>query len=560
MSEINGSYEFERLLDVQIPMEDGVNLSCDIYLPDKNKKYPTVLMRTPYSKNIDLMITRAIDLVNNGYACVIQDSRGRWDSDGEYYPFIHEGLDGYITQEWIGNQSWSNGEIAMAGSSYGGSVQWASAPYNSKYLKAMAPKVICCDFYKGLLYPGGAFQLHVALTWGMRNNTRTAQNVSYYNWEDLFMNLPLVKMDELAGRNLKFWKDWIGHPNYDEYWEKMNVENQWSEITVPALNMGGWYDLYSRDTFTNFNGLIKNAKTPEAKKSKLIVGPWPHPLSLSTITGDVDFGPDSMIDLDQLELRWFNYWLKGIDDGILDEPPIKIFIMGVNKWREENEWPLKRTEFQNWNLHSNGNANSIFGDGIISVDLPNQEPIDVFEYDPDNPVETIGGTTCCSPNIVPWGAYDQRPVESREDVLCYTTEELTNDLEVTGPIKLVLYASSNAINTDWTGKLVDVFESGYAMNLCDGIVRASHRDSFTNPEPIVPGQVYKYEIDLGVTANVFKKGHRIRLEISSSNFPKFDRNPNTGNKFGFDSELKIATQKIFHDSNYQSHIILPIIK
>ena len=180
--------------------------------------------------------------------------------------------------------------------------------------------------------------------------------------------------------------------------------------------------------------------------------------------------------------------------------------MGINQWRDENEWPLKRTEFQNWNLHSNGNANSMFGDGIISVDLPNQEPIDVFEYDPDNPVETIGGTTCCSPNIVPWGAYDQRPAESREDVLCYTTEELTKDLEVTGPIKLVLYASSDAINTDWTGKLVDVFESGYAMNLCDGILRASHRDSFTNPEPIVPGQVYRYEIEINEKVNPFDPG------------------------------------------------------
>ena len=560
MSEKNISNKFERLLDVKIPMSDGVNLSCDIYLPVKNKKYPTILMRTPYSKNIDLLINRALGLVNNGYVCVIQDSRGRWDSDGEYYPFIYEGLDGYTTQEWIGNQPWSNGEIAMSGSSYGGSVQWASAPYDSKYLKTIAPRVICCDFYKGLLYPGGAFQLHVALTWGMRNNARTAQNINHYNWQDLFMNLPLIKTDEISGRNLKFWKDWIEHPNYDEYWDKMNVENQWSQITVPSLNMGGWYDLYSRDTFSNFNGLIKNAKTSDAKKSKLIVGPWPHALSISTITGDVDFGADSMIDLDQLELRWFNYWLKGVDDGILDEPPIKIFIMGINKWREENEWPLKRTDFQNWNLHSNGKANSMFGDGVISTDLPNQEPMDIFEYNPDNPVETIGGTTCCSPEIVPWGPYDQRPVESREDVLCYTSEELTNDLEVTGPIKLVLYASSDSVNTDWTGKLVDVFESGFAMNLCDGIIRASHRDSFTNPKPIIPGQVYKYEIDLGVTANVFKKGHRIRLEISSSNFPKFDRNPNTGNKFGFDSELKIATQKIYHDSNYQSHIILPIIK
>ena len=552
-------FEVQMLLDVKVPMKDGVNLSTDIYLPKTNEKLPTVLMRTPYSNNTDEMISKAKSLAKNGYACVMQDCRGRWDSEGVFYPFIDDGEDGFITQEWIGKQPWSNGKIGMSGSSYLGSVQWASAPYKSKYLTTMAPRVICCDFYNGLIYPGGALQLNVALSWGMRSNSRTGQNIDFHNWTEVFYNLPLIKMDEKAGRNLTFWKDWVEHPNYDEYREQINVEKQWSEIEVPAFNMGGWFDLYSKETFTNYNGLKHNGKNESSKKSKLIIGPWPHALSTSTKTGDIDFGPDSMIDLDSIELRWFDYWLKGINNGIIDEAPIDIFVMGINKWRSENEWPLKRTKYQNWNLHSNGDANSIMGNGTLSKEKHTKEKPDIFNYDPRFPVQTVGGATCCSPHIVPWGPYDQRVVESRNDVLCYTSNILQDDLEVTGPIKLILYASTNVTNTDWTAKLVDVFENGYAMNLCDGILRASHRNNMSNPEEVIPDKVYKYEIDIGVTSNVFKKGHKIRLEVSSSNFPKFDRNPNTGKQFGTDTDLKTATQVIHHNDEYPSHLILPII-
>ena len=552
------NYSVEMNLNVKVPMRDRVNLSADIYLPKATGTFPTVLMRTPYSNNTDAMIEKGRQLAGSGYVCVIQDCRGRWDSDGEYYPF-HEGEDGYDTQEWIGQQAWSNGKIGMAGGSYVGLVQWQSAPHRSQFLTCIAPRVICCDFYSGLVYPGGAFQLNVLVTWGMRTNGRTAQSIEYHNWTEAFRAMPLIEMDQLAGRTLDFWKDWIQHPTDDDYWAVMNDEKRWNEIAAPAFNMGGWYDLYAQHTFINFNGLRQHGRTPEARQSKLIVGPWPHSLSASTRTGDVDFGADSMVDLEALELRWFDYWLKGIDNGVVDEPPLRLFIMGVNQWRDEHEWPLARTTWQKWYLHSNGSANTILGDGALSTEPPQDESSDSFVYDPRYPVQTMGGNNCCSPHIVPWGPYDQRPVEMRGDVLCYTSAPMETDMEVTGPIKAILYAATDGLDTDWTAKLVDVSPAGYAMNLCDGIIRARYRENFAKPTLLEPNAVYEYEIDVGVTGNVFRKGHSIRLEISSSNFPRFDRNLNTGRAFGMDAEMRQAQQTVYHSREYPSHIILPVI-
>ena len=552
------NYSVEMNLNTKVPMRDRVNLSADIYLPEASGTFPTVLMRTPYSNNTDAMIEKGRRLAGSGYVCVIQDCRGRWDSDGKYYPF-HEGEDGYDTQEWIGRQEWSNGKIGMAGGSYVGLVQWQSAPHRSQFLTCIAPRVICCDFYSGLVFPGGAFQLNVLMTWGMRTNGRTAQSIEYHNWTEAFRAMPLIEMDQLAGRALDFWKDWIQHPTDDDYWATMNDEKRWNEIASPAFNMGGWYDLYAQHTFVNFNGLRQHGRTPEARQSKLIVGPWPHSLSTSSRTGDVDFGADSMADLEALELRWFDYWLKGIENGVVDEPPLRLFIMGVNQWRDEHEWPLARTTWQKWYLHSNGRANAILGDGSLSAEPPQDESSDGFVYDPRYPVQTMGGNNCCSPHIVPWGPYDQRPVEMRGDVLCYTSAPMETDMEVTGPIKAILYAATDGLDTDWTAKLVDVSPTGYAMNLCDGIIRARYRESFANPTLLEPNTVYEYEIDVGVTGNVFRKGHSIRLEISSSNFPRFDRNPNTGRAFGMDAKMRQAQQTVYHTREYPSHIILPVI-
>jgi putative CocE/NonD family hydrolase len=552
------NFEVEMRLDVKVPMRDGIELSADIYLPRTDGPFPVVLMRTPYSNNVDVAITKARRLANRGYACVMQDVRGRWDSAGEYYAFHQETNDGFDTQEWIGQQDWCDGNIGMAGASYGGCVQWLSAPLRSQYLKALVPRVMCTDYYRGLMHPGGTFQLNVMMTWGMRTNGRTGQSIDYHNWTEAFRSLPLVDLAGNTGRDLPFWQDWLVHPNDDGYWNEVNTERRFDEIEIPALVMGGWYDLYATDAFDNFKGLRERGGNELARGSKLIVGPWPHALSTSTKTGDIDFGAGSLLDLDAIEQRWFDRWLKGVDD-VEEDAPIRLFVMGINQWRDEHEWPLARTDWQSWNLHSAGAANTARGDGSLSVEPSAEEPADRFVYDPEFPAQTIGGNNCCSPDIVPWGPYDQRPVESRGDVLCYTTEALNDDLEVTGPVSLRLFSSTDCLDTDWTAKLVDVSPSGYAKNLCDGIIRARYRQGFREEKLLEPDNIYEYEITVGVTSNVFKRGHRIRLEVSSSNFPRFDRNLNTGGKLYTETEMKVASQTVHHSRDYPSQLILPVI-
>lgn len=544
--------------DVKVPMRDGVELSADIYMPDGPGPFPTILVRTPYDNNG--AIGKAKLSAQRGYAFVAQDCRGRYDSDGAFYPWHQEANDGYDTQEWIARQPWCNGHIGMTGGSYLGLVQWLSAVHGSPHLKCIAPRVITSNFYDSPNYSGGAFQLALNMLWGFGRLGRVNQNVAHYDWPELFRTLPLITADEVAGRDLPFWKDWVKHSSYDDYWREVSIEERYDRIKVPALIMGGWYDLYSKQAFTNFNGMSKHGGTKKAREeTRLIMGPWPHPLSTSTKTGDIDFGPQSKIDLEAIEEGWLSCWLKDDVDAKPDLPPIRLFVMGANVWRDEHEWPLARTQWAEYYLHSNGKANSLLGDGELSTEPPGKEPTDQFTYDPDNPVPTIGGNNCCSPDIMPWGPYDQRPVERRKDVLVYTTPPLEADMEVTGPIVVKLFASTSARDTDFTAKLLDVHPSGYAMNLCDGILRARYRESFEKPKLLKPRKVYEFAIDLWVTGNLFKEGHRIRVEISSSNFPRFDRNPNTGHPFGSDAQGKKATQTVYHDGERASHILLPVI-
>jgi putative CocE/NonD family hydrolase len=553
-------YDVQATYDVKVPMRDGVTLSTDLYLPKAPGPFPTVLVRTPYDNSAEAHVENGRRYAQRGYAFVVQDLRGRFDSEGDYCPYVHEADDGYDTQQWIGHQTWSNGKIGTSGGSDLGLTQWISAPLRSEFLTCMVPRVIGTDQFNGLFWPDGAFQLFVIFNWGMRNCVRTHQpGASPHTWRQAMRTLPLRDMDQVFGRDLPYWKDWIDHSTYDEYWVPLNIEAKLGEVAVPALNMGGWYDLDSRETFANFNALRLHGRTPEARKSKLIVGPWPHRLSVSTRNGDVDFGIDSKVDLDALELRWFDYWLKGIDNGIVDEPPLRLFIMGINQWRDEREWPLARTNWQRWHLHSGGGANTLLGDGVLAPTPPGDEPADHFVYHPEFPVPTLGGGPCCDPEIVPWAAQDQRDIEMRTDVLCYTSAPLEQDLEVTGPVQAILYAATDGRDTDWTAKLVDVWPDGYAMILCNGIIRARSRESRSHPTLLEAGKVYRYEISVGVTGNVFRKGHRIRLEISSSNFPLYDRNLNTGKPLGQDAEIRTAHQTVVHARDYPSHVVLPVI-
>jgi putative CocE/NonD family hydrolase len=544
-------------------MRDGVLLSADIYAPrGKAGRFPVILYRTPYDNLLDWIVESCIFYAQHGYVAVAEDVRGRYDSQGEFYPWTSEFNDGYDTIEWIGKQPWCDGNVGMAGASYVGYVQWQAAVMGSRYLKTIVPRVMGHQLHESPHYQGGAFGLGVNATWSFRTTGRTMQRIDGYQWQQLFSTLPLKDLTKAAGKTTPQFNDWIDHPDYDDYWKALAIEERFEDIKVPAFQIGGWYDLYAAGFFEFLNGVKKRGGSPAARRhQKLLIGPWVHTACVNQMTaaGEVDFGKSSLVDFMQWELRWMDRWLKGVKNGVENDAPLRIFVMGTNQWRDEHEWPLARTKFSPWYFHSGGSANSLLGDGKLSIKPPTQEQPDRFAYNPMFPVPTRGGCNCCNPEIVAWGAYDQRSVEHRNDVLVYTSDPMTADMEVTGPVVVKLHAATDCRDTDFTAKLVDVHPHGYARNLCDGIIRGRYRESTAKQRLLSPGQSYEFTIDLWPTSNVFVKGHRIRVEISSSNFPRFDRNLNTGGRFGYETEMRTANQTVYHDRAHPSHILLPVV-
>ncbi|MCZ6874677.1 MAG: CocE/NonD family hydrolase [bacterium] len=571
--------------DVAVEMRDGTVLRADIYRPDSAEALPVLVQRTPYDKGaprISSLLLNPLRAASAGYAVMVQDVRGRFASDGEFYTFRHEPDDGYDTIDWAAGQPWSTGKVGMFGLSYVGATQWLSAIKTPPALGAMVPVVTASDYHEGWAYQGGAFELGFNASWTLSNlalatlvKRQKAGEVfpdglrqDYFRLVDdmcqAFDTLPLQDLPLLKDYNLApYYYDWLQHPNDDDYWQQWKIEAQYGKVTAPALNVGGWYDIFLGGTIRNYLGMRRHGGSPEARQfQQLLIGPWKHGLPLGSVSGDLSFGimaESFAIDMEGIHLRWYDHWLKGLDNGVRDDAPVRIFVMGENVWREEAEWPLARTQYRHYYLHSGGGANSLNGDGVLSPESPGMEQPDRFLYDPRHPVPTRGGPLCCWPGALPQGPYDQTVVEHREDVLVYTTPPLREDVEVTGPILVTLYAMSSAVDTDFTAKLVDVHASGFAQNLTDGIIRARYRESTNQPQPIEPGEVYAYTIDLWATSNVFKAGHCIRLEISSSNFPRFDRNPNTGGELGTETNLVPAIQTIYHDGTHPSHVTLPII-
>jgi putative CocE/NonD family hydrolase len=510
--------------------------------------FPALLMRTPYGKKGEREI--AYFFAKRGYAVIIQDTRGSHNSEGIFNAFQNEGLDGYDTQQWIGHQSWCNGNMGTFGGSYVGFTQWISAPFESHYLKTMFPTKTFSDLYKAV-YKGGAFRILRWSPWSYEMSRPSIVDRSFVQniADSVYRVIPFIEQGKLLGWKIPFLRDWLAHPQNDRYWERTKVGNNYPDIKTSVYNIAGWFDSFQQGTLYNFIRMTAPDIDPEIRtKQKLLIGPWVHG-SESRDVGDLDFGEDAYIDIRAIELRWFDNQLKGKDNKILQEPPVRIFVMGENIWRYENEWPLARTKYEVYYFHSNGNANTLSGDGVINVDVPKDELPDTFIYDPLNPVITPGRDQ----------PIDQHNIEMREDVLIYSTGTLKEGIEVTGPVEVILYASSSAINTDFTAKLVDVYPDGRTIRLCEGIVRASFRNPKEPPSTIQPWKIYKYNIKLWSTSNLFKKGHKIRVEISSSNFPRFDRNLNTGVFPAIDTTYVKAIQKIYHNEKYKSCIILPMI-
>jgi putative CocE/NonD family hydrolase len=565
-----------KQVDVPAKMRDGVSLLADVYRPTEAGNYPVILMRLPYDKSTAQTYVYASPefYASYCYIVVIQDVRGQYASQGTFYAFRDEMNDGYDSVEWAAALPGSSGKVGMYGFSYVGATQWLAAVTQPPHLAAIVPAMTSSDYYDGWSYEGGAWSLAFEESWpiftiALASARRTGDQSSVAKILDAagkiaqtYNHLPLTDypwlspgVPTVAG----YFYDWLAHDTWDDYWQQWSIRKRYGRIQVPALNFAGWYDVFLNGSIENFVGMRKGDGSDVARSAqRLVIGPYIH-FPWKPKIGEIDFGFEAINPIDGLQLAWFDHWLKGKDNDDRDAA-VRVFVMGVKRWREAADWPIPGTRFTKYYLHSLGEANTRFGNGRLDTDAPMaDEPPDHYRYDPTDPVPSRGGHSCCTPEVAPVGPYDQAEIEQRADVLVYSTPVLQQPVEVTGPISLTLFAASSAVDTDWTAKLVDVYPDGRAINLNNGIIRARYRDSLEHTSPISPGQIYKYVINIWPTSNVFLPGHKIRLEVSSSNFPHYDRNPNTGHSFGVDAVMQPADQTVHHDAQHASFVMLPII-
>ena len=555
--------------DVQTSVRDGTILRSDVYLPSGRGPFPTLVTRTPYNKLQANMVPIYEGLAESGYAVVAQDIRGRWASDGEFHPMFNpdykDGQDGYDTIEWAASQPWSNSRVGTFGYSYASWTQWSLARMKPPHLVTMFTGGFAPRSTDWML--GGVFRPGRQLQWTLGSMAPDTQrfldspqgptSVEEYShlethvyrdkwlWYLPYGDLPLEAVGALRDR----FRDWLAHINEDVF----NIEDSYNQIDIPVHHRTGWYDRLSR-TVGLFRGMREKGGTESARNSqRLIIGPWTHTNALTRKTGDVDFGPEAEVDYFSLIVPWFDYWLKGVQNGVMDSAPVRLFVMGANKWRDEEAWPLTRARATDFCLGSGGRANTPMGDGALSPEPQSDGTPDSYTYDPRDPVMSL---FAYSGHDEP---HDNRVLDRRRDVLVYQTGPLERPIEVTGVPVLKLYASSTAPDTDFIARLIDVHPDGYAQNLCYGIVRARYRGGLDQSTLMTPGEVYRFVIELLPTSNLFKPGHRIRLDISSSDFPNFDRNHNTGQEDWAHPELRPARQTIFHDASHPSCLTLPIV-
>jgi len=546
--------------NVPVPMRDGTILRADVCRPDSGGPYPVLVCRTPYGKRSH----RADYFVTAGYIVVIQDVRGRYESEGiweSHYRFqTHDAEDGYDTVEWAAQLPGSTGKVGTFGSSYAAFLQWRLAPLRPPSLVAMSACSIPAQIWYGdktcTIRPG------ISLAWcaEMATDMTRRENLPsvHTSWEYLQLWqresqewlkwLPWLELpNDFFGYETAAMKDWLRDPHRDPW----KLHEGCKDMTVPNLDVVGWYD-YAHGDALLFRTMIKEARTEAARNgSRIIIGPWDH-FGAGSPYGDIDFGPDAALYRGDVQLRWFDYWLKGKQNGVDKDPPVRIFVMGDNRWRDEQHWPLQRTKEKVLYITSDGHANTFSGNGRLVVGKPEFGGSDNYVYDPKNPVPTPYGAN------IP-RACDQRPLAKREDILVYQTESLTERVEVTGNPVVELYASSSAPDTDWFVRLIDIHPDGLARDVSSGMVRARYREGFSNPKLINPGEIVKYIIRMSPTSNAFLPEHRIRLDITSSDFPNYDRNHNTAANQNADTTLVVANQTIYHGGEEATRIILPWI-
>lgn len=525
----------------KVPMRDGVHLAAEIYRPDAPGKFPVLMLLRYFAEGK----RQAEFFAPRGFVVALVSCRGRLGSEGTWVPYCNEPQDGFDAQQWLGQQPWSNGHIGTFGISYNAFTQTMPAPLASPFLKCLFP-VEGQQTNFGHLYNDGVMQLNVVFEFGLHTKQGgQIQKIFRYDHPH-YRRLPLIAaVDDFP--NVQHVKDWFKHCRYDEYWKSYGIKEKYPKIQAPAYFVTGWYDNLCHEGWRNFTGFRTQGGSQACRQgTKILVGPWAHGGS---------YGYSELFDR---QLRWYDYWLKDIPNGIDREPPIRIYVMGAEQWRDENEWPLKRTRFTKYFFASSGQANSLGGDGKLQHSPPAADSTpDKFVYDPERPVYTLGGQVSTQPEVR--GSKDRRAAQERDDVLVYTSRPLPEDLEVTGPVAVKLYAASSAPNTDFTATLSDVHPDGRAIHICEGIRGVTFRESLENPTLIKPGRIYEYTIDLWETSMVFKAGHRLRVDVSSSNFPRFARNQNTDLPLGTSAEIRTANQTIYHNAQHPSHILLPVI-
>ncbi len=538
---------------VKIAMRDGVKLAADIYRPDAPGKFPVILQRTSYGRDKAL---EASFYARRGYVFVAQDVRGKFDSEGEWRPFIHEPKDGYDTIEWCAAQPWSSGDVGMIGASYLGFVQWAAAREGSPHLKCLIPIVSPPDPFFNVPYAFGAFFLAPSAWWTAIVDGKTMNAFPTFKSLDPFYTLPLTDVDKkLFGHHVAFFQEWLHHSSNDAYWQQTSFDDRMKSFgPLPALHVSGWFDGDGIGTKRNYAAMVAAGQ----QNQKLIYGPWEHAVNSTTKIAELDFGPKSIRDLDTLYLRWFDHWLKGVQNGVDKEPPVDAFLMGTNEWRTFSAWPPKEAQMQKWYLRSRGKANTSAGKGFLSLSPPSiSEAADHYTYDPAHPfiLKATGEAMKASKAIT----LDISRDEHDPQLLVYSSEALSQDVAVAGPISLHLVAATSARDTDWMARLTDVYPDGKSITLCQGVIRARFRKSFAKPTLLRPGEVAEYTLDLWALGNVFKKGHRIQVMVTSSAFPAYDRNLNTGEDIATGTRIVIAHQTIYHDNARASYLVLPVL-
>jgi putative CocE/NonD family hydrolase len=564
--------------DVPMKMRDGVILRADIFRPDDNEKHPAIVLRSPYNK----LMSYASDFLSPtnaafaGYAFVAQDIRGRFASEGSWLPASAEGPDSYDTIENVAAEKWCDGNVGMSGGSYLGHIQWQTAIVNPPHLKAIAPDIVGSgplqdsrlagpiDFEMGISwFVGQAVNVLERMKQEGKDVAKSQEMLerARFNLAEVYNYLPVNDIPHFKFAGLEGGSRRLTDALPPEVKTDEDLWWPYHKVIVPCFYGTGWYDIATSGIFSNFLNMRDKGGSKVAREGQYVIcGPWVHGARLPMSIGAVHFGPaDSGIAafISERRLIFYDKYLRGIESRS-PNPPVRYFVMGLNQWRNADTWPLTQTEWQRFFLHSQGHAHTAAGNGLLTRDTPSSEPTDIFIYDPKLPVPTVGGRLLDTGSMVP-GPQEQSIVEKRNDVLCYTTPELKQDVEVTGPLKFHLFAATSTKDTDFVAKLIDVYSDGSAYNVAEGIIRARYRKGLLHPEFVNPDQVYEYTIDLTHTSIVFKQGHRMRIDITSSNFPRFDRNMNTGNAFGVDKAGIPAMQTIYHESDYASYIDLPVI-